>query len=187
MRRVILGGLLALMLSACSKADGPVVWAANHETTGPTRYPLAIDPAAVGTYPALTRSGGGYFYDDVLEYRVWLHPEQGAERVAGGNDYFAAFAQYERAVAFAKVTAGAEALPLVLVRQREWIDEPEPGRFVPQKSERLTEWQVAWLADTKRGADSIARFLASPPPHSHPADARLRHSATVRAQRSRGR
>jgi putative acetyltransferase len=162
MRKPILSGLLVAVLVACSKADGPVVWAANHETTGPTRFPLAIDPAAVGTYPVLTRSGGGYFYDDVLEYRVWLHPEQGAERVAGGNDYFAAFAQYERAVAFAKVTAGAEQQPLVLVRQREWIDEPEPGHFVPRKEERITEWQLPWLADGKRGPDSIARFLANP-------------------------
>jgi hypothetical protein len=164
MRKAILSGLLAMFVAACSKPDGPVVWAANHETTGPTRFPLAVDPAAVGTYPAQTRSGGGYFYDDVLEYRVWMHPEQGAERVAGGNDYFAAFAQYERAVAFAKVTAGAEQQPLVLVRQREWIDEPEPGRFVPQKSERIAEWQARWLADAKREQDSIARFLANPPP-----------------------
>ncbi len=105
-------GILVIMLASCAP-DGPSAWAINRETTGPTRMPLALAPSAVGTYPEETKSGGGYFYDDVLEYRVWLHPERGAERVAAGNAYFAAFAQYERAVAFSKVTAGAEA-PLVL-------------------------------------------------------------------------
>lgn len=162
MKRVILSALVAL-LAACSTREGPSAWAVNKETTGPTRYPLAIDPSAVGTYASRAKSGAGYFYDDVLEYRVWMHPERGAERVAGDGDYFAAFAQYERAVAFAKVTAGAEQ-PLVLVRQREWIDEPEAGRFVPMKEERITEWQVRWLADSKRGPDSIARFIADPRP-----------------------
>ena len=33
-------------------------------------YPPAAYPEKVGTYPALCHSGGGYFYDDVLEYRV---------------------------------------------------------------------------------------------------------------------
>lgn len=162
MRKAILGGLLALAVAACAKPEGPAAWAANHETTGPTRFPLAVDPAAVGTYHVTTLSGGGHFYDDVLEYRVWLHTDRGAERVAGGNDYFAAFAQYERAVAFAKVTAGAEQQPLVLVRQREWIDEPESGKFVPKKGERITEWQVRELSERKRGPDSITRFLAHP-------------------------
>jgi putative acetyltransferase len=151
-------------LVACSTDEGPSAWAANHVTTGPTRYPLAIDPAAVGTYAGITKSGAGYFYDDVLEYRVWLSPKRGADPVVGhAGDYFAAFAQYERARDFAKVTAGAEE-PLVLVRQREWIDEPEPGRYVPMKKERITEWQLKWLAEGKRGPDSIARFLANPRP-----------------------
>lgn len=39
-----------------------------------SHYPAAIDSALVGTYPAHTKSGGGYFYDDVLEYRVWCRP-----------------------------------------------------------------------------------------------------------------
>jgi len=49
---------------------------------------------------------------------------------------------------------GAEA-PLVLVRQLEWISEPERGRFIPEKGERITEWRVAWLTDTKRTETSI--------------------------------
>ena len=43
-----------------------------------SKYPLAIDENMVGEYPALVKSGAGYFYDDVLEYRVWCHPERGA-------------------------------------------------------------------------------------------------------------
>jgi hypothetical protein len=162
MRKAALGILMGGMLAACAPG-GPSASAVNHEITGPTNLPLAIDPAAVGTYSGISKSGAGYFYDDVLEYRVWLHPERGAERVAGNDDSFASFAQYERAVAFAKVTAGAEA-PLVLVRQREWIDEPQPGQFVPKKGERLTEWQVKWLDGAQRGPDSIARFMANPRP-----------------------
>ena len=111
----------------------------------------------------MTHSGAGYFYDDVLEYRVWLHPERGAPRRNGDDDYFVAFAQFERAEAFSRRNPGAE-VPLVLVRQREWIDEPEPGHYVAKKEERLTEWQVRWLEGSKRTASSIAEFLKHPRP-----------------------
>jgi hypothetical protein len=117
-------------------------------------YPTAVDPAKVGTYPALTRSGGGYFYDDVLEYRVWVHPRN------KGDDNYHAFATFEEASAFSRNTDGAES-PLVLVLQREWIDEPKPGEFRHKKGVRITEWQVEWLKGSKRGADSIARFMAA--------------------------
>jgi hypothetical protein len=159
MQRAALG-ILALILVACAPTE-PSAWAINRETTGPSRLPLALKPSAIGSYSRKARSGAGYFYDDVLEYRVWLHPGRGAEQVSGDEDYFAAFAQYERAVTFSKVTSGADA-PLVLVSQREWIDEPEPGRFVRQSGERITEWQVRSLAGSKREMDSIARFLANP-------------------------
>lgn len=33
----------------------------------PSNYPLAVDPARVGEYPAEAKSGGGYFYDEVLD------------------------------------------------------------------------------------------------------------------------
>lgn len=117
-------------------------------------YPVAVEPAKVGTYSALTKSGGGYFYDDVLEYRVWVHPRE------GGDDSYQAFPTYEAALEFSKGTKGSEP-PLVLVRQREWIDEPQPGSFIPKKGERITEWQVEWLKSDKRGQDSIAEFIAS--------------------------
>jgi putative acetyltransferase len=74
-----------------------------------------------------------------------------------------AFAEYERPEAFSNSTAGAEQ-PIVLVRQREWIDEPKPGEFHAKKTERVTEWRVKWLAGNKRGADTISNFLAHPRP-----------------------
>lgn len=116
-------------------------------------YPTAVDPSKVGSYPALTKSGAGYFYDDVLEYRVWIHPQ------GGGDVYYRAFASYEPASQYSKRTAGAEE-PLVVVRQKKWINEPEKGNFEPRSDERITEWQTVWLSqDTKRNADSIERFL----------------------------
>jgi hypothetical protein len=136
---------------------------ADHSISEPTAYPLAINPNLVGTYPTNTKSGAGYFYDDVLEYRVWLSPEDGAKRLNGGSDYYEAFAQYEKAKEFSKVNIGAEE-PLVLVRQVEWIREPEPGHFIWEKGERITEWQVRWLTGNKRTAESIQNFLKHPTP-----------------------
>jgi len=91
------------------------------------RYPTAVKPERVGRYPALAKAGGGYVWDEVLEYRVWCHPELGADDVADGSDYFVAFATYPSALAYSKRTRGAEE-PIALVRQRQWIDEPRPGR-----------------------------------------------------------
>src|SRR5207244_13506997 len=62
----------------------------------------AIDPSAVGTYPAGVKTGGGYVWDEVLEYRVWCHPERGAPDHHDGNDYFEAFATYADALAFSR-------------------------------------------------------------------------------------
>ena len=101
-------------------------------------FPPAVVPTKVGEYPALTKSGGGFLYDDVLEYRVWCHPEAGAPDERDGEDYFFAFASYDDALAYAKTTPGAEE-PLVLVRQIEHVDEPEPGVFIHVKTERITE------------------------------------------------
>lgn len=129
--------------------------------TGKSQYPTAVDPAMVGEHPALARSGGGYFYDEVLEYRVWLYPAEGAEPLAGDDDYFFAFAEYEAALAMSQRTKGAQE-PLVLVRQHEWINEPEPGEYEVKRGERTTEWNVAWLKGAKRGPGSIQEFLARP-------------------------
>lgn len=122
-------------------------------------YPPAVDPNLVGTYPALARSGGGYVWDEVLEYRVWCHPERGAPALAGGDDYFRAFATYAEALAFSRSTLGAEE-PLALIRQDEYIDEPEPGHFVHVQAVRVTEWPVEFLARPKRRANTIPDFLS---------------------------
>jgi hypothetical protein len=153
---------LALAMSlaplACQKVKPFSAGHVDQSIAGPTKLPLAVDPARVGTFPGSTKSGAGYFYDEVLEYRVWLHPERGARRLAGDDDYFAAFARYETALDFSSRTAGAEE-PLVLIRQLEHIDEPTPGTFIWIRVERLTEWQVRWLEGSHREPDSIPDFL----------------------------
>jgi hypothetical protein len=134
---------------------------ADQGVSGPSAYPVAVSPERVGSYPPDTKSGAGYFYDDVLEYRVWLSPERGAESLNGNGDYFVAFAQYEKAKQFSDVTKGAEQ-PIALVLQREWIDEPEPGKFIPEKEEQITEWRVKWLSAGHRAPNSIEEFMKHP-------------------------
>lgn len=154
--------LLALAWpAACGRRVEPFSVAyVDRSVSGLSHFPVAVAPERVGSYPGPAKSGAGYFYDDVLEYRVWLHPERGAEALAGDNDYFAAFAQYEPALAFSRSHRGAEP-PVALVRQREWVNEPSPGRYVWVRTERVTEWQPRWLAATHREPGSIPRFLAA--------------------------
>lgn len=123
-----------------------------------SKFPKAIKPEMVGEYDAFCYSGGGYFYDEVLEYRVWCHSAEGAPDDFEDGDYFYPFETYEEALAFSESRADAEK-PLVLVRQNEYIGESELGQFEHFKEERITEWQVEWLADSKREADSIVKFL----------------------------
>jgi|SRR5215471_980136 len=92
-------------------------------------YPDAVEPDLVGTYSALAKVGGGYVWDDVLEYRVWWHPERGSRDLEDSGDYYYPFATYAEALAFSQSTAGAEA-PLVLILQREYLAEPNPGEFL---------------------------------------------------------
>ena len=123
------------------------------------QYPDVVDPSLVGTYPAAVRSGGGYVWDAVLEYRVWCHPERGAADEADGNDYYYAFASYAEALAFAGGTEGADE-PLALVLQEEYIDEPVPGQYIHVKDHRITEWPVAFLARPRRTERTIPDFMA---------------------------
>jgi putative acetyltransferase len=142
---------------ACNGRQASKAARADNSASSPSAYPLAVEFNRVGKYPSETKSGAGYFYDDVLEYRVWFYPE------GGGDDRYAAFAQYEQALAFSKATPDAEE-PLVLVRQRQWVDEPHPGHYVPKSGERITEWQVQWLSGSKRTTDSIGEFMKHPRP-----------------------
>jgi len=127
-------------------------------------YPDAIDANAVGTYPALVKAGGGYVWDEVLEYRVWCHPERGAPDEHDGNDYFEAFVTYADALAFSRQTVGAEQ-PVALILQREHINEKEPGVYEHITQERLTEWPPEFLTRPKRTDRTIPDFLslAAPP------------------------
>ena len=152
--------VILLFQSACAqKTEAFSPDSADRSVAVLSQYPNAIVPAKVGTYDGPTKSGAGYFYDEVLEYRVWLHPENGASPAAGDSDYFVAFAQYEPALKFSQSAPGAET-PLVLVRQIESINEPSPGVYEWTKEERITEWKVEWLLNSHRQPDSISKFLS---------------------------
>jgi hypothetical protein len=126
-------------------------------------FPDAEDPSKVGEYPASSGAGGGYVWDAVLEYRVWCHPERGAPDHEDGSDYYHAFATYAEALQFSQATKGAEE-PLALIRQDEYISEPETGRYVHIKETRITEWPVAFLSRPKRTDRTIPDFLAPDAP-----------------------
>ena len=122
-------------------------------------YPTVLDAEKVGTYPAAVDAGGGYVWDAVLEYRVWLHPELGAPDLHDGSDYFYVFASYEEAADFAAETEGAEEV-LALVLQEEYIEEREAGRYEHVQKRRLTEWPVEFLRRPRRTPGTIPDFLA---------------------------
>jgi len=122
-------------------------------------YPDAVNPELVGTYSAGAMAGGGYVWDDVLEYRVWCHPERGATDPEDGSDYYHAFTTYAEALSFSQNTVGAEE-PIVLVHQVEYIDEPNPGNYRHVKEMRITEWPVEFLRRPRRTAKTIPDFLS---------------------------
>ena len=126
-------------------------------------YPAVLDPALVGTYSAVAKAGGGYVWDEVLEYRVWCHPERGAEDVDGGNDYYYAFASHAEAVEFSDTHSGTEE-PLALILQREYMDEPEDGQYRHVREERIAEWPVDFLRRPRRTARTIPDFLSPTAP-----------------------
>ncbi len=121
--------------------------------------PAVFDSEAVGSYPAKAKAGGGYVWDEVLEYRVWCHPEQGAPDEFDGSDYFYAFETFEEALAYSERSEGAES-PLALVLQREYIDEPEQGEYLHVKKERVTEWPVEFLSRPRRTEKTIPDFMS---------------------------
>ena len=94
---------------------------------------------------------------------MWCHPEGGAPDLADGHDYFRSVATYPKALAFARRTKEAEQ-PLALVRQREYIDEPERGVFVHVKKARVAEWRVEWLSRPRRTKTTIPCFFAPDAP-----------------------
>jgi len=117
-----------------------------------SRYPKVKDPTMVGEYPALAKAGGGYVWDEVLEYRVWCHPEE-------GDDFYYVFEAAEDALAYAREDKEAEE-PLALILQKEYISEPEVGQYIHMKEERITEWPLELLSRPRRADNTIPDFLA---------------------------
>ena len=66
-------------------------------------------------------------------------------------------------MAFSERTPNAEK-PLALIRQNEYIDEPEPGKYIHVKEERITEWPVVFLTRPRRSERTIPDFLAPDAP-----------------------
>ena len=128
-------------------------------------YPTVTDPNQVGKYDEAAYAGGGYFFDEVLEYRVWCYPNTETTNTDDSfldiaNEHYRAFATFEKALAFADNTLHSRT-PVALVRQFEWIDQPSRGVYIHNKGERITEWQADWLARGARQADDINEFLLS--------------------------
>lgn len=126
-------------------------------------FPDAADPSKIGEYPARAFAGGGYVWDEVLEYRVWCHPERGAADPADGGDYYFAYGTFEDAERASADLDGAEE-PLALVLQREYIDEPVPGTYRHVRQERVAEWPVEFLSRPRRDDRTIPEFLAPDAP-----------------------
>lgn len=117
--------------------------------------PKVLDPARVGTYSPLARAGGGFVFDEVLEYRVWFKQD--------GDSTFRAFATFEEAQAFSKRDLPRIEPPLALVLQREYVDEPEPDKRVLVRHRRVAEWQVTWLGnENRRTRENVRRILGEP-------------------------
>jgi hypothetical protein len=122
-------------------------------------YPDALDPDKVGEYAAAAKAGGGFVWDEVLEYRVWCHPERGAPDENDGDDYFYSFATYSEALECHQSVQGSEE-PLALILQREHINEPNAGIYEHVKTERIAEWPVEFLRRPKRAENTIPDFLS---------------------------
>jgi hypothetical protein len=105
-------------------------------------YPDAVDPAMVKQYPLLCKSGAGYVWDAVLEWRVWGH--------GAGDDQCHCFVTYDDAEDYHQSRVHTEP-PLALVLQKSHINEPEPGKLVyVDDAERITEWQAHWICEENR-------------------------------------
>ncbi|MCW1885448.1 GCN5 family acetyltransferase [Luteolibacter flavescens] len=126
-------------------------------------YPTVLAPEMVSKYPALAGAGGGYVWDEVLEYRVWCHPQRGAPDEFDGEDYYYAFETCEEALEFAKANPGSDE-PLALILQKEHINETAEGEYVPVTEERRTEWPVEFLSRPRRTEHTIGDFLSPDAP-----------------------
>ena len=99
----------------------------------------------------------------MLEYRIWFHPERGAEDTEDGNDYYLAFATYSEALECFQSKKGAEE-PLALILQEEYIDESESEHYIHIREQRIAEWPVTFLSRPRRTANTIPDFLSPDAP-----------------------
>ncbi|MTB49891.1 GCN5 family acetyltransferase [Lewinella sp. W8] len=129
------------------------------------KYPEVVDATMVGDYPPIASAGGGLVWDEVLEYRVWCHPESGAKNFHDGDDYYFAFSSYEEAKKYSDNQPGTEE-PIALIRQKEFIDEPEKGKYIHRVKERIAEWKVEWLQRPRRTEHTIPDFMAPDAPEN---------------------
>jgi leucyl aminopeptidase len=116
------------------------------------RHPNAHDQNKVGSYPTIVYSGGGLIYDEVLEYRVWLKDEDRQSRCHS-------FVTYNDAKRFIKNTPTAEREPVVLVLQKQYIEDNKDGKYKLIDKERFTEWRIEWLKGSKRTPRLINAIL----------------------------
>ncbi|MDO3642296.1 hypothetical protein [Mucilaginibacter sp. L3T2-6] len=63
------------------------------------------------------------------------------------------------ALEFSKENQGAEN-PLALILQKEYLDEPEPNKYVHVMEQRITEWPVEFLNRPRRNPNTIPDFLS---------------------------
>jgi putative acetyltransferase len=115
-------------------------------------YPLPDDLAAVGTHAAAAARDSGVFYDDVLEYRLWVR------RPATTEELMFAFPTVEDAHE-ARTALGRDARLCVLVQQREPIERMEDGSYVQRSEPRRVEWPITWLVDGRPGEDAVQEVL----------------------------
>ncbi len=125
--------------------------------------PGVLSESMVGSYPTLAKSGAGFVWDEVLEYRVWCCPACGAPDQDDGSDYFYAFASWDEAKTFSDQNPGTKE-PLALVLQREWISEEEAGQYVHRTGDRVTEWPVEFLSRPRRTPNTIPDFVSPDAP-----------------------
>ena len=150
-----IGLLLSLQSVGCSKSIYPHALPPDRTVVPSSMHPVAIDVGLVGTYPAWTKSGAGYFYDDVLEYRVWMKPP------GGGNSFYRAFASYEPALDFSKKTPNSEE-PLVLVRQLQGLG----GVLFDEQAASDTTTSISYAALANAGPSLTIPFAAPVDPMS---------------------
>ena len=65
--------------------------------------------------------------------------------------------------AYARQAKRAEE-PLVLILQGEYIDEPEPGRYIHVKKKRIAEWPPEFLTRPRRNEHTIPDFMSPDAP-----------------------